>query len=78
MASESLDAPGCQIPFFLEPILAELEGGRYVTLILPIALGDLVSRANGRGSGGGGVSGSGGGVGGNEVSGSSATVTKRK
>ena len=58
-ASESLDAPGCQVPFSLEPILAELEGGRYVGTILPPALVDLVSRANGRGGGGGGGGGGG-------------------
>ena len=51
--SESLDALGCQAPFSLEPILAELEGGRYVGPIPPIALRDLVSRSRGRGGGGG-------------------------
>ena len=67
-ASESLDAPGCLAPFSLDPILADLEGGRYLRLILPMALGDLVSRSSGRGSGGGG--GSGGDIG--------ATSEKRK
>ena len=27
LASESLDSPGCQVPFSLDPILADLEGG---------------------------------------------------
>ena len=71
LASESLDAPGCQVPFLIKPILAELEGGQYVGPILPMALGDLVSRANVRGGGGdGGGSGGGGGSG--------ADPTKRK
>ena len=26
-ALESLDAPGCQVPFLLKPIMADLEGG---------------------------------------------------
>ena len=39
LASESLDAPGYQVPFSLEPILAELEGDRYVGPILLPALG---------------------------------------
>ena len=67
-ASESLDAPGCQVYFSLEPILAYLEGGKCVGPIIPTALGDLVSRSSGRGSGGGG--GSGGDIG--------ATSEKRK
>ena len=87
LASESLDAPGCQVPFLLEPILVELEGGRYVGPIHPPALGDLVSRASGRGGGGsggrssGGDGGSGGGVdggGGNGGGGGGATANKRK
>ena len=32
-AFESLDDPRCQVPFLLDPILYELEGGRYVGLI---------------------------------------------
>ena len=34
-ALECLDVPGCQAPFLLEPILADMEGGRYIRLILP-------------------------------------------
>ena len=68
-ALESLYAPGCHVSFLIEPILVDLEGGQYVGLILPTALGDLISMANGRGGGGGsGGDGSGGG----------ATATKRK
>ena len=86
LALESLDAPGCQVPFSLEPILAELEGGRYVGPILLLALGDLVSRANGRcdGGGGGGSSGSrsncggSGSSGGNGGGGGGATANKTK
>ena len=54
LASESLDALGCQVPFLLKPILVELEGGQYAGPIPPMTLEDLVSRANGRGGGGGG------------------------
>ena len=80
-ASESLDAPGCLAPFSLDPILADLEGGRYLRLILPMALGDLVSRSSGRCSGGGGGgSGSRGssGGGGDGGGGGGATSTKIK
>ena len=49
LALKSLDTPGCHFPFYLEPILDELEGGQYVVPILPTALGDLVSKTGGRG-----------------------------
>ena len=54
--SDSLDAPGCSAPFSLEPILADLKGGRYIGPILPASLRDLVSKTGGRcgGNGGGG------------------------
>ena len=37
------EAPGSSVPFYLEPILVDLEGGRYIGPILPAALADLVS-----------------------------------
>ena len=42
-ASEVEEALGASVPFSLEPILVELEGGRYIGPILPAALADLVS-----------------------------------
>ena len=53
VASDFVDALGCQVPFSLEPIMTDLEGGRYVGPIPPMALRDLVSRSSGRGSSGG-------------------------
>ena len=59
--------PGAMVLFSVEPILLELEGGRYVGPLLLAALVELVCGrrgvGNGSGSGGGGVR-SGGGVGG--------------
>ena len=78
MALESLDASGCQVPFSLEPILAELEAGRYVGPIPLTALEDLVSRANGRGGGSGGGGESGGGSSGGNGGGVGATATTIK
>ena len=77
LTSESLDALGCQVPFLLEPILADLEGGRYIEPILPTALGDLFYRANIRGGGVGGSGGSSGG-GSSGSGGGGATAIKRK
>ena len=37
-ASEVEEAPGASVPFSLEPILVELEGGRYIGPILPASL----------------------------------------
>ena len=53
-ASDSLDTPGCHIPFSLELILADLEGESSVGPILPSSLADLLHKTGGRGSGGGG------------------------
>ena len=69
LASEVEEAPGASVPFSLEPILVELEGGRYIGPILPDTLADLVagrwpaggSAAKGGGSGSGGGGGEGGG-----------------
>ena len=85
-ALESLDALGCQVLFLIKPILAELEGGRYVGLILPMSLRYLVSMANSRdgcdggsGEGGGGSGcGSSGGNSGDTSDGSGANATKIK
>ena len=61
--------------------MADLEGGRYIELIPPMALGDLVSRANGRGGScggsGGDDGGSGGGGGGGGISGDGGSGTSR-
>ena len=58
------EAPGASAPSSLEPILVDLEGGRYIGPILPASLSDLIAvrRPAGRSapkgdSGGGGVSG---------------------
>ena len=53
LASESLNSPGCHVPFLLDTILADLEGGRYVGPILPVSLLELINKTSGRGSGGG-------------------------
>ena len=54
LASESLDAPGYHVPFSYKPILADLEGGRYVGPILPASLAELLHKTGGRGGGSGG------------------------
>ena len=66
MASEVEEAPGARVCFSLEPILVELEGGRYIGPILPASLADLVAgrrpsgesapKGGGGGSSGGGIS----------------------
>ena len=53
LALKSLDAPGCHVPFLLEPILEDLEGGKYVIPILPISLAEILQKTGGRGSSGG-------------------------
>ena len=45
-----VEEPGASFPFSLEPILVDLEGGRYIGLIIPASLADLV--AVGRPAGG--------------------------
>ena len=42
-ASEVVESPGASVPFYLEPIMVELEGGRYIIPILPASLADLVA-----------------------------------
>ena len=56
LASEVVEAPGGSVLFYLEPIRVDLEGGRYIGLILSISLADLVA---GRRSAGGSASRSG-------------------
>ena len=46
-SSEDVGAPGSTVPFLLEPILLELEGGRYVGPLFPLPLAELVSRRRG-------------------------------
>ena len=64
-ASEVVEAPRGSVPFSLESIIVELEGGRYISPIIPASMADLVSgrRPAGRGApkGRGGGGGSGGG-----------------
>ena len=43
LASKVLEALGDSIYFFLEPILVYMEGVRYIGMILPIYLADLVT-----------------------------------
>ena len=66
-ASEVVESPRASVPFSLEPIIVEMEGGGYISPILPIFLANLFS---GRRSTGGGApisgvigGGSGGGIG---------------
>ena len=41
--SKVVEALGASVPFSLELILVEIEGGRYISLILLISLADLVA-----------------------------------
>ena len=43
LALEVVEALGVGVPFSLEPILVDLEGGRYIGPILPASLADLVT-----------------------------------
>ena len=64
-SSEEIGAAGATVLFLLNPILLELDGGRYVgpPLPLPLTLAELVSGRRGGGDGiGGGSSGNGKGV----------------
>ena len=71
-----VEAPGDSVPFSLEPILVEMEGGRYMSPILPASLSNLIT---GRRPAGGGTpksgdsGGGGGGDGGGSSGGSSGT-----
>ena len=61
-----VELPGDRVPFSLETILVDLEGGRYIGPILPVSLANLLTgrRLAGGGtpkSGGGGSNGGGGG-----------------
>ena len=42
-ASDALEDPGGNFPILLDPILVELEGGRYWVPILPVPLADLLT-----------------------------------
>ena len=75
--SEDPTAPRLVVPFSLDPITQEMEGGRYLGTILPTALADLAGGyrsvqqpTRGTGSGrSGGINGTGGGSGGTSRSG---------
>ena len=41
--SKVVEAPGGSVPFSLEPILVEREGGHYIIPIRPASLSDLVA-----------------------------------
>ena len=60
-ASEVVEAPKDSVPFSLEPILVDLDGGRYMGPILPGSLEDFLvgRRAEGGNSSGGGGGGGG-------------------
>ena len=54
-SSYELGAPRVMVPFTLEPILLELEGGIYMGSILPVDLAELVSGQCSTDGGSGGV-----------------------
>ena len=68
-SSEDVEAPRSTVPLLVEPILLEVEGGRYVGQLLPDTVAELVIGRHGGGGvsgiiyggGGGSISGSGGG-----------------
>ena len=63
-SSEDVGAPGSMVPFPAEPILFELEGGRYVGPLLTSTMANMVSgRRSVGGSGSGGGNGGGNAVG---------------
>ena len=72
-SSESLEALGSNVPFSLDPIMVDLEGGRNVFPIQLVSVADLVAggRTSRRSGGSGGVGGYQGGCG-------VATAKKRK
>ena len=84
-SSEDLGAPGATVPFSVETIILDFEGGRYVVPLIPATLIELViGRLHGGGNGGGvgssssgsgsgvrGDSSGGGGVGGSGIGGGS-------
>ena len=49
LVSESLDSLGSNAAFSIEPIMVDMEGGRYFVPILPDSLADLVANTRGRG-----------------------------
>ena len=81
-ASKALESPGTNTPFLLDPILVDLEGGRYVGPILTVPLADLLAGQRldgvcGNSGGGRGNSGDGNGSSGNSGSGRFLEVRKR-
>ena len=64
-----VEAPGVISPFYLEPILVKMEGGRYIVPILPASIDDLVTgrRPEGGSAPNSGISG-GGDDGGDDIS----------
>ena len=76
LASEDLEEPGANTPFSLEPILVDLEGGRYVVLILSVIRVDILAGRRTAGSGGVGGDGRSSGVDGGIGLGGSSTALK--
>ena len=54
---EDAGKPAATVPFLVESILLNMEGGRYVGLLVPVTFSELVSGICG---GGGGINGGGG------------------
>ena len=67
-ASDVVEAPGASVPFSLEPIMVDMEGGRYFGPILPTSMVNIVA---GRRSAGGGDGSNSDGYGGISAGGSS-------
>ena len=82
LVSESLDAPGPNKLFLLEPTLVDIEGGRYIGTILPASLADLVAKTGSRGGSGSSGEGGNGGRGGSGNDGSGGggggTISKKR
>ena len=60
-SSEDIGVPGETVPFTLDPILLDLEGGNYVGTLLPLPLAELVSEIRDGGGNNGGSGGTNGG-----------------
>ena len=81
-AAEVEEAPGASVPFSPEPIMVEMEGGRYTGPIPPASLAELVAgrwpagRTAPKERGGGGSGGVGGGSGGGGISGGGVSYRK--
>ena len=75
-ATEALEEPGANTSFSLEPRLVDLDGRRYVVLILSVILVDILAGRRTAGSGGVGGDGRSSGVDGGIGLGGSSTALK--